>query len=319
MISSNPLPTPELTVIVVILTGEKGSLRRCLKSLTRQHGVSILEIIVPCDENSTDLLSLSAEFPDVRFLGVEGFRTYAELRAVGVRESRGRIAALTEDHCIPSPDWSAQILQAHQASHAAIGGAVNKEGPDSALNWAFYLADYLRYARPIPEGPTNNLTDCNVSYKRESLDLIATTWSDEFHENDVHEALLARGYSMWLTPQILVYQQRSLNLREAVRDRYAFGRLFSSTRAAKFSVSQRLIYAVLSLSLPAVLLSRIARQVFSKRWCAWEFARSLPHLIMISTLWATGEFLGYATGRAEESLTPNSPRAVQQNNQEAVV
>jgi hypothetical protein len=319
MIRNNPLSTPELTVIVVVLTGEKSSLRRCLTSLTHQLGVSIPEIIVPCDENSTDFLSISAEFPDVRFLRVEGSKTYAELRAIGVRESRGRIVALTEDHCIPSPDWSAQILQAHEASHAAIGGAVNKEGPDSVLNWAFYLADYLRYARPIPEGPTNHLTDCNVSYKRESLKLIATTWCDEFHENDVHESLLARGCSMWLTPQILVYQQRSLNLRAAVRDRYAFGRLFSSTRAADFSASQRLIYSVLSLSLPVVLLSRIARQVLSKRWCAREFARSLPHLILISTVWATGEFLGYATGRAEQSLTPNSPGAVQQSNQEAVV
>lgn len=310
---------PELAVIVVVLTGDMRSLRRCLTSLTYQLGESSSEIIVPCDENRTDLLGMSAEFPNVRFLSVEGSRTYAELRTIGVLESRGRIVALTEDHCIPAPDWSTQILHAHEAAHAAIGGAVNKEGPDSALNWAFYLADYLRYATPISEGPTNHLTDCNVSYKRESLDLIATTWSDEFHENDVHAALLARGCSMWLAPQILVYQQRTLNLKAAVRDRYAFGRLFSSTRATNFSLSQRLIYSVLSLSIPAVLLSRIARQVLNKRWCAWEFARSLPHLILVSTVWATGEFLGYATGRAEKSLTPSSAGPIQPNNQEAVV
>ncbi len=310
---------PELSVVVVVLTGDENYLSRCLTALTQQTSASRTEILVPCDRNASSLIKLSSNFPGVRFLSIDGDRTYAELRTIGVRESKGRIVALTEDHCIPSPDWCKQILRAHKGSNAAIGGAVNKEGPDSALNWALYLADYLRYMKPIPEGPTHNLTDCNVSYKRASLAAIETTWSDEFHENDVHEALRAGGDSLWLAPQILVYQQRSIDLRAAVCDRYAFGRLFASTRAANFSASQRFFYSMLSLLIPAVQVSRIAGHVLRKRRCLPEFLRSLPHLLLISTVWATGEFLGYATGHAEESLTPGNVASVRQESQEAVI
>ena len=294
---------PDLSVVVVVLTGRKDCISRCLSALTQQRDAPATEIIVPCDESIGDLPALKDEFPEVAFLSVEGKRTYAELRTIGVRASRGAIVALTEDHCTVAPDWSAQILFAHQAPHAAIGGAVEKTGRDTSLNWALYLADYLRYMNPLQEGPAVNLTDCNVTYKRPSLDAIEDTWTDEFHEPVVHAALQAQGSSLWLDPKIVVYQQRSVDLKAALRDRYAFGRLFASTRAAEFSRTQRLRYSLLSLALPAVLVGRVAAHVLRKRRCAAEFVRSLPYLMLVSTVWAGGEFLGYVTGRAEGSLT----------------
>jgi hypothetical protein len=156
---------------------------------------------------------------------------------------------------------------------------------------------------PQPEGATNNLTDCNVTYKRTALDAVADTWADEFHEPVVHAALQSGGQSLWFDPKIVVYQQRSVDLRAALRDRYAFGRLFASTRAVDFSRTQRLLYSLLSLALPAVLVGRVAIHVFRKRRCVAEFVRSLPSLLLVSTVWACGEFLGYMTGRAEASLT----------------
>jgi hypothetical protein len=307
MSSNTATLTPQLTVVVVILTADRSSLIRCLTSLTHQRGVPIPEIIVPCDENCRGLLALHEEFFGVRFLSIEGKRTYAELRAIGVREAQGRIVALTEDHCTPNPDWCAQILRAHDDPYAAIGGAVDKTPPDSALNWALYLADYLRYMNPQPEGTTNNLTDCNVTYKRTALNAIADTWADEFHEPVVHAALLSSGQSLWLDPKIVVYQQRDVDLRVAVRDRYAFGRLFASTRAIDFSRAQRFLYSLLSLALPAVLVGRVAIQVLRKRRCVAEFVRSLPYLVLVSTVWAGGEFLGYVTGHAEASLKAQVP------------
>jgi predicted dehydrogenase len=294
---------PELSVVVVSLTKRRDYLTRCLTALTQLPVGPRPEIIVPCDKSAVDLLTLREKFPNVRFLSVDGERTYAELRTIGVREAHGRIVALTEDHCTVDSEWFAQILRAHQAPYAAIGGAVEKKRPDTSLNWALYLADYLRYMNPQPEGATNNLTDCNVTYKRAALEAIVDTWTDEFHEPVVHAALQAGGQSLWLDPKIVVYQQRDVDLKVAVRDRYVFGRLFSSTRAVDFSRAQRFLYALLSLALPAVLVGRVAIHVIRKRRCAAEFVGSLPHLMLVSTVWAGGEFLGYVTGRAEGSLT----------------
>ena len=303
MDGSARLVAPELSVVVVSLIRRRDYLIRCLTALTHLPGSSRPEIIVPCDESAIDLLAIREEFPGVRFLSVEGERTYAELRTIGVREAHGRIVALTEDHCTVDSEWLGQILRAHQAPYAAIGGAVEKKRQDTSLNWALYLADYLRYMNPQPEGVTNNLTDCNVTYKRAALDAIADTWADEFHEPVVHSALQSSGQLLWLDPKIVVYQQRDVDLRVAVRDRYAFGRLFASTRAVDFSRAQRFVYSLLSVTLPAVLVGRVAIHVLRKRRCVAEFVRALPYLVLVSTVWAGGEFLGYVTGRAEASLT----------------
>lgn len=295
-----------LTVVVVILQG-RNSLSRCLTALSRQTGVQNLEIIVPYDERSGSVSELQRDFPAVKFLRAEGTRTYAELRAVGVQNAQGDIVALTEDHCTPNPDWCAQILRAHAAPYAAIGGAVDKVAPDTALNWAIYLADYVRYMNPVAAGPAHELTDCNVTYKRSALESIAQVWRDEFHEPAVHGALQARGQTLWLSPDIVVRQQRNLRLGEALRDRYAFGRLFGSGRAHSVSMQRRLIYLGSAILLPMLLLGRVAGHVYRKRRGMASFMRALPALVFLNTVWVWGEFIGYLTGRPEHSLTPGKP------------
>jgi hypothetical protein len=292
-----------LTVVVVILQG-RSSLFRCLSALSRQIGEKSLEIIVPYDERFRGVFDLQKDFPNVQFLLANGVRTYAELRALGVQKARGEIIALTEDHCTPNLDWCAQILRAHTMSHAAIGGAVDKMAPDSVLNWAMYFADYVRYMNPVREGPSNALTDCNVTYKRSALESIGNVWRDEFHEPEVHHALQSRGESLWLSSHIVVRQQRSLRLREAMSDRYAFGRLFGCGRVSATALWQRLIYAGGAMLLPSVLVARVAGNVFRRRQWVVQFFLALPAVMLLSVVWAWGEFIGYLTARPESSLTP---------------
>ncbi|RME77287.1 MAG: glycosyltransferase, partial [Chloroflexi bacterium] len=284
----------------------KGDLANCLSALTRQQGVeqTKIEIIVPCDDRVPDLPARQQQFPHVQFLPFTGRRTYAELRAQGVNQAGGSIIALTEDQCTPVPDWCAGILQAHQQPPAAIGGPVEKTGPDTALNWAFYLADYVRYANPRPAGPADHLTDCNVTYKRAALEAIAPVWRTEFHEPEVHAALQAAGHTLWFAPELTVHQHRRMTLRQAIRDRYAFGRLFGSGRAAGQPLSRRLAFAAAGLALPLLLTGRVAGHVFRRRRYRAAFLRALPALALVSTVWAWGELAGYLTGQAEESLSP---------------
>ena len=300
---SKPASALSLSVVVIILEG-RNCLVRCLKALAQQVGVPNLEILVPCDDHIQDIRILEGRFPSVRFLPIEGRRTYAELRAFGVREARGKIIALTEDQCIPNPDWCFEILKAHARHHAAVGGAIEKQIPDTALNWALYLADYGRYMNPMPEGSSNHLSDCNVAYKRSALDPISDIWCNEFHEPDVNGALIERGETLWFSPEIIVNQKRSIRVSNAIRDRYAFGRLLGSGRAVSSTTTRRAIYAVLALFLPLLLIVRVAINVFHKHRRVKEFLRSLPSLILLSTVWAFGEFMGYLTARPVSSLTP---------------
>ena len=114
-----PVAVPELSVVVVVLAGGP-HLARCLEVLgrqapmeSRQPGAPPVEVIVPHDESLLELDSLRQRFPEVRFLYCAGRRTYAELRAAGVRAARGRLVAITEDQSIPPEQWCANIVAAH--------------------------------------------------------------------------------------------------------------------------------------------------------------------------------------------------------------
>jgi len=286
--------TPGLTVVVVMLGG-LSYLPRCLDALEQQVGVARPEIIVPCDGSVGDLAPLRRRYPEVQFLPVEGRRTYAELRAIGFHRARGAIIALTEDHCSPDPDWCQQMLKLHEAAHAAVGGAVGK-GPDGILNWAIYLCDFSRYMNPVVEGPSAYLTDCNVSYKRQALERLAPLWATEFHETTINWTLAGQSQSLWLSPSVIVRQQRSLTLGAALSERYRFGRLFARTRVAAPPWIRRPLYAAGALVLPLVLMARVARNVVAKRRARNRFVLALPAIALLNTVWALGELVGYLQG-----------------------
>ncbi len=294
---------PPLSVIVVILAGRE-YLVRCLEALERQQGVERPEILVPHDETLVGVSALGRRFRDVRFLAHEGRKTFAELRAAGFRATRGEVVALTEDHCSPEPTWCQAILDLHRGPWAAVGGPVDKRGPDTMLNWAIYLSDFGRYMNPVAEGSAGYLTDCNVAYKGASLEATAQLWQREFHETTVNWALQDQGKQLLLSRRVAVRQQRTLRLGYALGERYRFGRLFASTRVAGASPARRVFYATASVVLPAILLLRVYRNVFGKRRFDTPFLRIIPELVLLNLVWAWGEVMGYLTARAAPALRP---------------
>jgi hypothetical protein len=300
---------PALSVSVIMFTS-RPALVRCLDALDRQQNTPDFEILVACDDALTDVGALRQRFPRVTFLPLGGTRTPAELRSVAATKTSGRIVAFLEDHCIPDVDWCARVIAAHEQSHAAIGGAVEKgfapgRSTDGALNWAVYLTDYSRYMNPMPEGPAHALTDCNVTYKRAVLEKMPEAWAGEFHENVVHEHLCAAGHTLWFDPRIVVREYRPLSVPDVVRDRYAFGRLFASTRVADATWVRRLVLAAASLLMPPVLSLRAARNLSARGRHREQIVRCLPALLFVTAVWMFGEMVGYLTG-SPGSLRPRT-------------
>jgi hypothetical protein len=189
----------------------------------------------------------------------------------------------------------------------AVGGAVEKGFPagergDTALNWAIYMADYSRYMNPQPAGPSASLTDCNVSYRRVELESIRGAWEAAFHENIVNGLLAERGRTLWLAPDAVVHEQRTLTVATAVRDRFAFGRLFASTRVTDAPLGRRLVYAAGALAMPPVLVARVAANLFGRSRHRLQFFRALPALVLVTSTWMLGECVGYLTGTAAHAL-----------------
>jgi hypothetical protein len=291
--------SPVLSVVVVALDGGE-NLARCLKALSQQQNPPAMEILVAHDHRLDEPGAWPHRFPQAQFVFCPYPRNYPAMRAAGVRATRGSIVAATEDQCIPPPAWCANIVAAHAAqSAAAIGGPVEKRRPDSLLNWAVYLREFGEYTPPLPEGVSATLTDCNVTYKRAALDAIVDVWRLEFHEPQVHGALLGRGETLWLSAGLHTEQQRSLRLGFALRERYAFGRLFGRLRLCTLGVARRVLLILASPLLPLLLTARVLGRAVRKGKYLGVTLLALPYLLLLSAAWVLGEFVSYLAGKKE--------------------
>ncbi len=289
-------------MIIVALDGGQ-NLRRCIQALQAQASPPAMEIIVALESRLHEA-QMAEQFPQVEFVWPSpGRHTFAELRAAGVRMSSGKIVAITEDQCIPPSEWCANIVAAHRARpNTAIGGPVDKQGRDSALNWAIYLRELgVGYMPPVHDGHSPQLTDCNVTYKRAALDQFAEVWRNSFHEPKVHGTLEERGDPLWLSPALLTFQQRSFQLRPALRERYEFGRLYGAMRVANAPLSRRLVMAGGALLLPFLLVARVFLAAFRKQRHRAQCFRSVFFLLLFAAVWSWGELLGYLTAQPPEN------------------
>ena len=83
--------------------------------------------------------------------------------------ARGRIVAITEDHCVPAPDWLQQLHDefARDPALVAASGCVLNGLTGSALDWATYLCEYAAFAPPVQR--TDEPVGMNIAYLRERL------------------------------------------------------------------------------------------------------------------------------------------------------
>lgn len=281
---------------------------RCLRAVLRQQGAPPFEVVVAYDPHIPEMAALAERFSDVRFVANAGQRTPLELASRALQAASGGLVLLTEDHCVPAPDWVREMVSSQRPGRAVVGGRVeigagaSATATPTATDWAFYFVDFFRYAGPVSEGPAPSLTVCNASYKRDELAEVRDAWGDSFHETAIHERLRGRFGSLWLCPRSSVTMERHVALRDALFERYAFGRLFGCTRVAYVSRGRRLYYALLSPLLPLLLMGRMAAKALQSATLVRGFLRSIVPLTGMVLCWSWGEWLGYVTGRPPHSL-----------------
>jgi hypothetical protein len=141
-----------------------------------------------------------------------------------------------------------------------------------------------------------------VAYDRERLEAVRDLWSQRFEEPAVHEALRDRFGLLWLTPDSEVGMRRTVSLGAALRERYAFGRIFGQTRSQRMTARRRALYGVVAPALPLLLLGRMTAKGLRSEKLARNFLRGFFPLVGLVLCWSFGEWLGYVTGRPPGSL-----------------
>lgn len=285
-------------MVIVVFAGGS-AIARTLEALRRQEGAEPAEVIVAAEAGAVNQEALRQILPQVRCVSAPAGAHPAELRALGVRAATGRLVACTEDHCVPAPDWCARIVAAHRAEELplAVGGAIQKLQPDSAIAWAAYLLEYGPFMPPLTSGPARRLSDCNVSYKRAALEAIAEMWTTAFHETSVHAELRRRWGDAALVrdSRIVVLQSRHPRPLPFLAERFAHGRLFARLRSQRLGPFQRVAYGVAALGVAPLMAWRAFNVARRRPDARSAGVRAIPYLAAAATSWALGESVGALT------------------------
>ena len=306
--------THPLTVVITLASDstegryDPSYLTRCLDSLHTQENAPSMSIIVPYPAQAREFENLQEIFHDVMFLPVDdpiantrpgqNHKHFDVLRANGLAHARGEIIAMVEDQELVDQNWAINMIQAHSMDYAVIGGSI-ENGVDRPLNWAVYFCDFLEYQNPLASGETLSASDVNISYKREVLEAVRSTWQDGYHEPFVHREIISRGWKIASEPKAIVYQVRTgLKLGRVLKERVIWGRHYAAHRQIDFPRWKSLVYSVFSFFLPVMLLLRKTNQIFKKRRNTSVFFKVLPLTVLLTVFWSGGEMLGYITGRS---------------------
>lgn len=268
--------------VIVVSYRSPGTLARCLEALLADEGAAEI-VVADCSPQPPAIPS----DPRVRLLHHAQPMSVPKLRWAALDATTGDVIAATEARMIPCRGWASKLGRAHATHHApAIGGAVDFEGT-SLFDRGLYWAEYGRFAPPITEGPSNDLSGANLSFKRAALDGLDTSrW--ETH-------LFARWRKAGTPPRLIdapVTFVNGMSVARAFRQRFDYGRGFA---AARVSGVKRLAYAVLSPALPVVLTARHVRAAVNRG----RFGDLLPSIAWtaaLETAWSAGEAVGYLAG-----------------------
>lgn len=287
---------PHLSVVIASVNGLPYPLD-CLDALAHQTTDASFEVIVADCTGPATVAAIREAHPDVRIIAHDDQRSVPALRAEGIQAARGRLVAVTEDHCVPHLDWVEAMIAAQQRTGwAAVGGGVENGSPDRLIDWAVYFCEYSSLIHPVETGPAEGLPGMNVVYDMEQLTDLRSVFGEGLWENFLHHQMVERGHAIGLDASIVVEHRKYFTVPMFLAERFHYSRAYAGKLMEDASWPARLVRAAGSAVLPPLLVARIARHVFGRRRHIGWFVRSLPLIVFFSLMWAIGEAVGCIAG-----------------------
>ena len=286
----------EMSVVVPVRLAPETAVST-LHALLDRRGLQVIAAVSTEDPSALLLRQLKAQRPALEVVEAPGACSVPQLRAQGIRRARGRLVAITEDHCSFSEFWPAALAPSLvDPKVGAAGGPVINGRRGGLVEWAIYFSRYAAAMPPASRGAVKSLTGCNACYRREVLESLQDVYRDGFWEHEVHQKLLAKGMQLWLEPDASVAHGKRYGLVRYGTLRFQHGRCFAARRfptLAFWALQTRILLSPLT---PPLLLARAGWAVFSKRKRRWEFLACSPLLLLLYAVWVVGELSGYLFG-----------------------
>ncbi len=292
---------PDISIIIALVNGFP-FIKRCLESLERQVLMDEMEVIVASRCGKDIGSRLKDLFPWIYLIDAPHDTSIPELRALAIKEAKGDIIAILEDHCIVADHWTENLIYAHKSDHPVIGGIIRNAACERLVDWAAFFCEYSWFMEPIPEGEVDALPGNNVAYKRWVIKRFKDDIEEGVWDMILHEHIKTAGIPLYLKPSLVVYHKMSASLSWYLKQKFHFARSYGGMRFGK-AYLKRWFYGVGSLLLPFIMARRIILCVLKKEQHKKEFVLSIPILFLLLIIWALGEAVGYIMGGGRSSAT----------------
>jgi hypothetical protein len=296
--ATNNHPAPAMSVIIVTRSGlhELHLNLLCLSAQTARDKLELI-LVAPVEDPTADDGQIPSGFQGVSVLRLAAIRSRGTAAAAAVREARGRIIALMENHVFPEPDWAEQILRAHEGPWSAVGPRIDTANPDSWTSRAYRLLIYGRLSVWDQPEETNHLPWHNTAYKREVLQpflMEVGDWLDR--EGQFHKLLRAQGHRLYYWPAARLRHVNLSRFGLCLRLAFQLGRVFACDRAADWPWWRR---AARALAWPLFLWIRLKQLWPDHRLIRRRKAQWFPMPLLVCALYgmAIGEAAGYWLGQ----------------------
>jgi len=300
---SPPSEAPPLSVVIAT-TQPWPEVQIALDSVYAEACALGAELLVIDGSETGALPAGQAPYDAVTWVRLPG-ETVFQTRARGIRMARGRVVAVTEDHCAVAPDWCAAHLRAHAdfPAAAAVGGSL-ENGAERLVDWASFLVTSSAFLTPLPPSSAGDVCGpANVSYKGWAAVCFP---EDSLIEGRFRRELLAGGHALISDDRIRVTHVQRLGNFEACIYHFHDGRTVLAARRHWSSPARLALEVVKAVCLPARVLvacARVTARTLRRRPdLAGSVVRSVPWMIAVMTFHAAGEFVGLVAGKSKSTI-----------------
>lgn len=291
---------------IVIVADQYETIRQTIRHLKAQAGREQLELVIVTQ--SADRLGLdckeTAAFSQVRVVEVPAILPLALATSAGVRQARAPVVVLAESHAFPGPGWAKALIAAHRQPWAAVGAVMGNANP-GMISWANLFVDYGHCVETKAVGVSTYLPGHHTAYKRDIL-MRYDQQLDAVMDSEIllHWDLQAKGYKLYLDPEVRVYHANISSLAFWLPERFYTGRRFAATRAQSWPLFKRILYAGGSPLIPFVRVPRVVKALSQSTFPRMRWPLVLPPLVLGLVVSAAGEMVGYlfGGGQATEKL-----------------
>jgi glycosyltransferase involved in cell wall biosynthesis len=227
---------PRVSVIVCTYNDEN-HIGECVEALLVQtYPCKLLELII-VDDGSTDRTpDILRKYETVRYLRQQNQGPSAA-RNLGIIKATGEYICFTDSDCRAAPDWVECLISAYRHGKAqkccSLGGRQmgHPDDPPFARQVDRFLSavgfiggDYVKpymAARKVGHNAS-----CNTSYRKQALIEVGGFRRGMFPGEDVEmdRRLADRGWTVWFTPDAVVFHHRPVDWADLLRMLQRYGR-----------------------------------------------------------------------------------------------